>query len=364
MLLWKRVQVKAFRPKGQGKNRKKAVPVSEGLWYDTGKTSRPADGEREKKMTEKPFHFPTYLREETEKVRESYYPVRVPLVTRLTKKKEKPGKLHPNPDDEFCYPDIGPNYSIIAKYEAAYRDIMAAGSAQYDTTGADEPIMVQKARPDGFLIMNGHHRWAAALKMKVPKVKIKIVNLTQISDIRDMLARSRSDRRVTVDLDEVVFAREEDRVPLEKPMPFPLNRFFRERVRRGIPTLFHTLSAKGYDIWIYTSGYYSMDYIHHYFRVWNLKLTGVVTGAGRKNVRRPSDDREMKQMMDTKYRSTLHIDRDLVLRTFSGSKECDEFPLSGNPETWVREVTDAVEKMAKADEKKALEDSANPKPQA
>jgi len=315
-------------------------------------------------MSEKEFHFPTYLREETEKVRESYYPVRAPLMTRLMKKKEKPGKLHPNPDDEFCDPHIGPNEGIIAKYVAGYRDIMARGTDQFDNTGINEPIMVQKAMPDGFLIMNGHHRWAAALKMKVPKMKIKVVNVTQLTDIRDMLARSRSDKRVTVDLDEVVFAREEDGVPLEKPMPFPLSRLFRERVRRGIPTLFHTLSAKGYDIWVYTSGYYSMEYIRRYFRMWNVKLTGVVTGAGRKNGRRLSDDREMKKMLDTQYRSTLHIDKDLVIRTFRGSKECDEYPLSGSPDSWVREATDALEKMAKADEKKALAAAAKQKAEA
>ena len=313
---------------------------------------------------EKEFHFPTYLREETEKVRETYYPVRATRLTRLMKKTEKPGKLHPNPDDEFCFPDIGPNYSIVAKYEAGYREIMGQGTGKFDTTGADEPIMVQKARPDGFLIMNGHHRWAAALKMKVPKVKIEIVNVTQLTDIRDMLARSRSDRRVTVDLDEVVFAREEDGVPLEKPMPFPINRLFRERVRRGVPALFHTLSTKGYDIWVYTSGYYSMEYIRRYFRMWDVKLTGVVTGTGGKNGRRLSDDREMKKMLDTQYRSTLHIDRDLVIRTFSGSKECDEYPLSGSPDSWVREATDAVEKMAKADEKKALAAAAKKKAEA
>ena len=312
----------------------------------------------------KEFNFSTYLREETEKVRETYYPVRATRLTCLMKKTEKPGKLHPNPDDEFCFPDIGPNNSIIAKYEAGFREIMGLGTGQFDTTGANEPIMVQKARPDGFLIMNGHHRWAAALKMKVPKVKIEIVNVTQLSDIRGMLAKSRSDKRVTVDLDEVVFAREGDGVPLEKPMPFPLRGRFRERVRRGIPALFHMLSDKGYDIWVYTSGYYSIKYIRHYFRMWDVKLTGAVTGMGGKNGRRLSDEREMKKMLDTQYRATLHIDKDLVIRTFSGSKECDEYPLSGSPDSWVREATDALEKMAKADEKKALAAAAKQKAEA
>ena len=95
-----------------------------------------------------------------------------------------------------------------------------------------------------------------------------------------------------------------------------------------------------------------------------MKLTGAVTGMGVKNGRRLSDEREMKKMLDTHYRSTLHIDKDLVIRTFSGSKECDEYPLSGSPDSWVREATDALEKMAKADEKKALAAAAKQKAEA
>ena len=306
-------------------------------------------------MAGKEFHFPTYLKEEVEKVRESYYPVRVNLLMRLMKKKAKPGSLHPNPDDEFCFPEIGPNYSIIAKYEAAYRKITQYGGdgsyAGAGTDGIGEPLIVQKGRPDGFLILNGHHRWAAALKMSVPRVKIKIVNLTQVKDVRNMLARTRSNKRVTLDLDEVVFAAEGE-TALEKPIPFPLNRFFKERVRKGAPTLLHTLSNKGYDIWVYSAGYYSMDYIRHYFKVWNIRPTGIVTGLGRKIKRDAETDHEIKKLIDTKYSSTLHIDRELMIRTFSGSRESEEYPLSGSPDSWVREITDVIAQIAKKDETK------------
>ena len=312
-------------------------------------------------MAEKQFHFPTYLKEEVEKVRESYYPVRVNVFTRLMKKKANPRSLHPNPNDEFCFPDIGPNYSIIAKYEAAFRMVsenngdefyIGSGSkSRFENDSIRDPLTVQKSRPDGYLILNGHHRWAAALKMAVPQIKIKIVNLTQVNDVRNMLARTRWDKRVTMDLDEVVFAAEGE-TTLEKAMPFPLNHFFKERVRKGIPTLLHTLSNKGYDIWVYSAGYYSMDYIRHYFKVWNVRLAGIVTGLGRKVKRDAETDHDIKKLIDTKYSSTLHIDRELVIRTFSGSRENEEYPLSGSPDSWIREVTDVITQIAKKDEKK------------
>lgn len=51
-------------------------------------------------------------------------------------------------------------------------------------------------------------------------------------------------------------------------------------------------------------------------------------------------------MVDTKYKTTVHIDKDLVLRIFSGSKDCEEYPLSGKPETWAREIMDVFTKIA------------------
>ena len=72
-------------------------------------------------------------------------------------------------------------------------------------SGAKEPVMVEKTRPDGYMILNGHHRWAAAYRVGLRKLKIKIVDLTTQRDIRKMLENATSDKRVTLDLDEVVF---------------------------------------------------------------------------------------------------------------------------------------------------------------
>lgn len=291
-------------------------------------------------MEEKQIAFRDYLEEEICKVKGTYYPVKVSLPKRLFTKKTRITRLHPNPDDEFCFPDIGPSYEIISRYEQEFRKAKEHGMSM------GEPLMVQKSKPDGYLIMNGHHRWAAAYKSGFLMMKIQIVNLTQPKDIREMLQRSRSNRRVTLDLDEVVFAGDGE-TALEKPMPFPLNRFFRERVRRGIPALFNFLNSKGYDIWVYTSSLYSMDYIQHYFRRWNVRLTGIVTGAGRKGAPAHDSGGELRKMVETRYDFTVHIDNSLVICTRSGSKECEEYLLSGSPASWSSEVMDIITKMGR-----------------
>ena len=91
-----------------------------------------------------------------------------------------------------------------------------------------------------------------------------------------------------------------------------------------------------------------MEYIHYLFKRWGVRLTGIVTGTGRK-YDTIDTMRELGRLVDTKYRSTIHIDNELIMRTFSGSKECEEHPLSGSPETWSKEVNEVLKKMAVRD---------------
>lgn len=152
------------------------------------------------------------------------------------------------------------------------------------------------------------------------------------------------DRRITLDLDETVFGPENDPY-LEKPLRFPLNRIYRERLRLGIPGLFHMLNGSGYDIWIYTAGYYSLEYLRYYFKRYHIPVIGIVTGTARKAPAGTDTRKELEKLVNTRYKSTVHIDRNAVIRTFAGSGSFDEFPLSGDAAAWPREVSDIFEKM-------------------
>ena len=295
-------------------------------------------------MAEKVIHFQSFLDEEVNKVKGVYYPVRASFLRRQLCRHAACRKLHPNPDDEFCFPEIGPNYSIISNYETEYRRGVQFKSG-YQDGGILEPLQVQKARPDGYLILNGHHRWAAAMRSGISKVPIEIVNLTQVADIRKMINCSQSDRRVALDLDEVVFCSADDPFA-ERPFRFPRNRIFKERIRKGIPALLHKFNELDCDIWVYTSAYYSVEYIRAFFRRWNVRLTGIVTGTERKGGRETLMGKEVKKMLETKYASTIHIDNNLMIRTHEGSKEFEEYSLSGSPETWAREILDILGKHA------------------
>lgn len=286
--------------------------------------------------------FQTFLEQEVNKVKGVYYPVKAGFLRRLMIKALPCSKLHPNPEDEFCFPDIGPNYEIISKYEKEYRNIMAGMDAR--DSGAKEPLMIERTKPDGYMILNGHHRWAAARRVGIKKIKVKIVDLTTQKDIRKMLEKAKSDKRVTLDLDEVVFRPASDPY-LEDPLRFPLNRAYKERIRRGIIALFHTLNAKGYDIWVYSAQYYSLDYLVFFFRHYHVKVTGIVTGTGKKTAGAAAEKKETEKMLEARYQTTLHIDNNMVLRTSRDSKEFEEYKLSCSEEGWSREVIDIIGKM-------------------
>ena len=287
----------------------------------------------------------TFLEDEVNKVKGVYYPVKAGFLRRQLIRKVDCDKLHPNPNDEFCFPDIGPNLEIISGYAKQYRE--AGGSLlqlKYMNSGASEPIIVEKTSPDGYMILNGHHRWIAAKRSGFRKIPVQIVDLTQEKDIREVLDKTAARKRAVLDLDEVVFCAEDD-PNCEKPLGFPANRFFKERIRLGIPALFHYLNDRGYDIWVYTPNYYSQDNIRRLFRHYHVRVAGIVTGTARKGPRDTDTVRELNKLMESKYESATHIDPNTVFRTVSGKKGIESHELRNTGAVWSGEVMEIIGEM-------------------
>ena len=209
--------------------------------------------------------------------------------------------------------------------------------------------MVEKITPDGYLLLNGHHRWAAAIKMGLPKIRVKIINLTQQKDIREMLGRAKSTRRAAVDLDEVVFRAEYDDLT-EKPLCFPFNRTYKDPMRLGIPALFNFLNEHGYDIWVYTARYYSFESIQQYFWLHHTRVCGVVTGTRRKISEFAAASAQMDKMMSEQYEYTLHIDNDSLVRINNRTKDFEDYEIGGPAIEWAQHVQEIISRIEK-DEK-------------
>jgi len=291
--------------------------------------------------------FESFLQDEVERFRGVYYPVRSGLLRRLLTFRVRPSRLHPNPEDEFCDPKIGPNREIMSGYMRDYRIAMAdPNKARFLYTHIREPIIVQRIKPDGYLILNGHHRWGAAHQMGYKRLKVDVVNLTLDADIERILAASPRSRRVALDLDEVLLRQDGDQ-DAEPALRFPMNRLYPERLRKGLRGLFYYLSTKGYDVWVYTAQFYSHDYLKKLFDHNHARVTGVITGIARGPAGTEAGYKSIKRMLESKYEETLHIDNDMVVRVDHKTGRYDYIEIGGTRDEWAQGVIDAVEGIVK-----------------
>ena len=293
-------------------------------------------------MSESKTNLEKRLSEELAKYKGAYVPAKASLLRRALVRSVSCKKMHPNPNDEFCDPHFGPNQQIIARYADEIRHIQEHPYLKC----FDEPIIIEKIHPDGYMILNGHHRWAAAVRMSQPRLRVQVVNLTQASDIEQMLQNVKHQKRVTLDLDEVVFQREPGEA-VEKKLPFPLDRIYKERLRRGIPALFHFLKTNGYDIWVYSKRYYSTEYIQMLFKCYHVQIDGIVTGTGRKAKNMEAQKKKLQALIAKKYPLTIHIDRHSLLCISGESKDYMEYPLTGNEMTWSQEIMNIIGALEK-----------------
>lgn len=287
--------------------------------------------------------FEKKLAEEVEKYNSLSFPVKANIFERAIIRKVPIVKVHPNPNDEFCKPNVGPNYSIISDY--IYRIGNGWGFVQTDS--ALESIIVEKIHPDGYMILNGHHRWAAYYKLGRKHVPVKVVNLTSQEDVERLLKASVHNKRVLFDFDQVIFR---DSGEMEDELFFPFNRIYTERIRKGIPALFHFFASEGYDIWLFTERLHSLEYMKNLFKLYHAEITGVITGDKRIPKLNPAVAKSIDDMFHNKYELTLHIYNDKLYWVDRTAKVSKAFDLEdANWSTTIRNIIGEMEKDAKKD---------------
>ncbi len=273
-----------------------------------------------------------FIEKETQKYKGVALPLKASKVEQTLVTKVPCNMLHPNLDDEFCIKEIGPNYGIINKYENQLRLRLEQEMPLFD-----EPIIVEKMYPHGYMILNGHHRWAAARSLGIKNIPVKVTSLTHEGDIRKMLNESNCEKRVTFDLDEVVFSNKDN---LFEDKPHTIFKHYNEQVRLGIPALFHFFHEHSYDVWVFSSEYYSMDYIKELFKKYASNINGIVTGTKRKSSF--DNNKNFEQMISQKYNETINVDNESIIRITKGLKDFDQFLISDNGRGWSGEVMNIV----------------------
>lgn len=149
--------------------------------------------------------------------------------------------------------------------------------------------------------------------------------------------------RVSFDLDEVLFVSPATH-KTEPPLPFPLGKIFRERLRLGTPALIHALQDMGYEVWVYTSSFRSEKYIKGLFRCYGVRFDGIVNGQ--RHLREVQRDRAetLPQKVPSHYRISLHVDDEAVIVTSGRQMGFNVYQLDAEDADWKEKV------IARADE--------------
>ena len=283
----------------------------------------------------------SFVKEDLQKQQGVFIPIHAGFWERMFLKKVPCSEIHANKDDLFTSDKVGPSYRIITKYQQKYMDAL---SRRQNPFANSDPILVEKLQPKGYRLLNGHHRWAAAMRVGIKKVPVKVINVATESDIRKILENSTHDKRAALDLEEVVF-RPGDDPALEKALGFPKNLRYKQRIRLGIPALFYELSRHGYDIWVYAAEYYSIDDIRDFFRAYSVHVDGIITGISKKMENHAESDVDLEKMIWNKYDATLHIDQKMVLLTRKNGGGFEEYELDATPQDWSKNVITVLEEI-------------------
>ena len=280
-----------------------------------------------------------YVQKDMKKFEGIYYPLKASPLERMLITKLPPEMLHPNPDDEFTHLDVGPSLQIINDYGAKIRERTFNGDTPFE-----ERLIVEKMSPKGYMIINGHHRWAAAMRNGLKRVPVTIVNLTHEQDLRDAINKSHTNKRAALDLDEVVLCFKENEKK-EIGSSTLRNLFYREPLRLGIPAIINELHKYDYDVWVYTRGFRSTDYINKLIKGYNSKFDGIINGMGNRPYSATEGD--VMGMIEKKYVSSLHIELGSVLWVNSVSRDSKIFDIEDPDTNWSKKVIDIINDIEK-----------------
>lgn len=152
--------------------------------------------------------------------------------------------------------------------------------------------------------------------------------------------------RVSFDLDEVLFVSPETH-RTEPALPFPLNRIFRERLRLGTPELIRTLRESGCDVWIYTSSARTERYIRTLFRLYGVKLDGIVNAQRHKREVQRDRKEVLPQKLPNRYRISLHVDDEAVIAAWGREYGFNTYLLNAQDDDWKEKILRTVETIRK-----------------
>ena len=156
--------------------------------------------------------------------------------------------------------------------------------------------------------------------------------------------------RVSFDLDEVLFVSPQTH-KTEPPLPFPLDRIFRERLRLGTPALIRELQSLGYEVWIYTSSFRSEKYIRRLFRCYGVRLDGIVNAERHLREVQRGHSSPLPQKMPNRYRISLHVDDESVVCSWGRENGYSTYQLDAQDDDWKEKIIQRAREVCEQEQR-------------
>ena len=156
--------------------------------------------------------------------------------------------------------------------------------------------------------------------------------------------------RISFDLDEVLFV-DPGRFETEPPPPFPMNRIFTERLRKGTVRLIHELQEQGFEVWVYTSSFRSEMYIRSLFRPYGIRFDQIINTPRHLAEVQRNKATPLPQKMPGFYRISLHIDDEEVIHENGRRYGFRTFKVCEPDDQWVEKVLAEANRIRNLEEK-------------
>lgn len=150
--------------------------------------------------------------------------------------------------------------------------------------------------------------------------------------------------RISFDLDDTLFV-DPEKFKTEKPLPFPFNKIFRERLRLGTIRLFNYLKKHEIETWIYTTSFRSERYIRGLFRCYKIRLDGIVNGKRHASEIQYGKREPMPSKYPSRYKIDLHIDDDISVKQNGDTYGFRVMILGEDDPDWTKKIIERVEQI-------------------
>ncbi len=151
---------------------------------------------------------------------------------------------------------------------------------------------------------------------------------------------------VSFDLDETLFVNPE-KVPTESNLRFPLDKIYRDRLRKGTPELLKWINSNNIKLWIYTTSFRSERYIKSIFRHYGIRIDNTINGKRHTKEVQGNNTEIMPSKYPSKYHIDLHIDDEISVYQNGISYGFHVYLLKENDKDWTDNIRNEIIRIQK-----------------